>query len=125
MPIRVELTDDAIEDLRERHREGTLPAFLAKLVRLEDVGEDAGVPLGGELTGFRKIVVGDRTWRVIFRMNPAETIATVWVLGNRADAECYALAARRLTALQGRNPATASLAQALVQLLTGKRPRRR
>lgn len=73
MPVRVELTDDAVNDLRDRYRDGTLPVCLAKLVRLEDVGEAAGVPLGGELTGFRKIVVGDRTWRVIFRMNPGRT----------------------------------------------------
>lgn len=124
MPVRVELTDDAVEDLRQRQRDGILPAFLAKLIRLEEVGEDAGLPLGGELTGFRKMVVGDRTWRIIFRMNPSRTVATVWVLGDRADEECYQLAARRVAALRGDNPATTSLAQALAQLLAGKRPRR-
>lgn len=121
MPVRVELTDDAVQDLRERLGDGTLPAFLARLIRLEDVGEAAGLPLGGELTGLRKVVVGDRAWRIIFRMSPDRTVATVWVLGDRADEECYRLAARRVAALGATDPATASLAQALAQLLTRKR----
>ena len=120
MPVRVELTEDAVEDLVDRQRDGTLRPFLAKLVRLEDVGESAGVPLGGQLTGFRKIVVGDRTWRVIFRMNAEKTVATVWVLGDRADEECYAIAARRLAAVRG-DATTQSLAQALAQILTRKK----
>ena len=83
---------------------------LSKLLRLEEVGKDTGQPLGGPLTGWRKIVVGDRNWRIIFTVNPEETIATVAVIGDRADAECYAIAQRRVQALAKTQPQAASQA---------------
>ena len=57
MPIRVELIDEAIADLVRYAESGNLPLFLKKLLRLEEVGKDAGQSLGGNLTGWRKIVV--------------------------------------------------------------------
>jgi mRNA interferase RelE/StbE len=97
----------------------------AKLVRLEEEGPQVGQPLRGDLQGFRKIVVGDRDWRIIFRTNPAETVATVWVIGDRADSECYGEAVRRVTALGQRQPEVASLAAAIVRILQEQRERRR
>ena len=44
MPVRVELIDEAVEDLARYADTGSLPEFLKKLIRLEEVGEDAGVP---------------------------------------------------------------------------------
>jgi mRNA interferase RelE/StbE len=84
VPIRVELTSEALDDLERYVRSGNLERFLAKLVRLEADGPQVGQPLRGELHGFRKIVVGDRDWRIIFRTDAAETVATVWVIGDRA-----------------------------------------
>ena len=66
MPVRVELMAEAFADLVRYAQTGNLPLFLKKLIRLEDVGRDAGLPLGRGLTGWRKIVVGDRNWRIIF-----------------------------------------------------------
>ena len=60
-----------------------LEVFFAKLVRLEEVGKDAGQPLGGPMADRRKIVVGDRNRRIIFTMNEDETVARVWVIGDR------------------------------------------
>ena len=70
MPVRVELIDEAAEDLARYVQSGNLPLFLKKLIRLEEVGENAGLPLGRGLTGWRKIIVGDRDWRIIFTVNP-------------------------------------------------------
>ncbi len=116
MPIRVELIDEAVDDLLRYAHSGNLRQFLAKLIRLEDIGKDAGLPLGGSLAGWRKIVVGDRDWRIVFTMNAAETVATVWVIGDREDAQCYQEATRRLTALGKEHAPAASLAAVLFKL---------
>lgn len=44
MPIRVELTDEAVADLVRYAETDVFPRLLAKLVRLEDVGKDASPP---------------------------------------------------------------------------------
>lgn len=116
MPVRVELIDEAVEDLARYAETGNLPLFLKKLLRLEEIGKDAGLALGGGLTGWRKIVVGDRTWRIIFTINPEETVATVWVVGDRDDAECYDDAERRVRAQGKAQPHAASLAAVMFQL---------
>ncbi len=130
MPIRGELIDDAIADLKGYAAAGNLSQFFKKFIRLEEVGKDAGLPLGGGLTGWRKIVVGDRNWRILFTMNPEETIATVWVIGDRDDAECYQVAQHRLQAMNDMQPQAASLAAVLVEIgemqrTTKKRKRQR
>ena len=95
MPIRVELRPEAVDDLLGYAATGNLPLFFKKLLRLEAVGNDAGLPLGRGLTGWRKIVVGDRTWRIVFKPDPAETVATIWVIGDRDDNACYEEALRQ------------------------------
>ena len=116
MPIRVELIDEAVEDLTRYAETGNLPLFLTKLIRLEEAGKDAGLPLGRGLTGWRKIVVGDRNWRIIFTTDPAETVATVWVIGDRDDAACYEEAQHRVRALGKVQPQAASLAAVMFQI---------
>ena len=116
MAVRVELIDEAVEDLARYAATGNLPLFLKKLIRLEEVGKDAGLPLGRGLAGWRKIVVGDRNWRIVFTMNPEETVATVWVIGDRDDAACYQEAERRVRALAKTQPEAASLAAVMFQL---------
>ena len=116
MPVRVELIAEAVEDLAGYMETAIFPHLLAKLVRLEEVGKDAGVPLSRNLTGWRKIVVGDRAWRIIFTTNPAETTATVWVIGDRDDAACYEAAARRVETLPKDQAQKTSLAAAMYQL---------
>jgi mRNA interferase RelE/StbE len=116
MPVRVELIDDAVDDLLRYAESGNLPLFLKKLLRLEDVGAEAGQPLGGGLTGWRKIVVGDRNWRIIFTTDVEETVATVWVIGDRDDSVCYAEAQRRVAALGKGHPGAATLASVMFQL---------
>lgn len=116
MPVRVELIDEAVADLRRDAASGNLPLFLKKLIRLEEAGKEAGLPLGWDLPGWRKIIVGDRTWRIIFTLDPEETVATVWVIGDRDDAACYRDAERRVRALGKTQPAAMSLAATMFQL---------
>lgn len=116
MPVRAELIDEAADDLARYAATGSLPLFLKKQLRLEEVGKDAGLPLGRGLTGWRKIVVGDRDWRILFTVDDAETVATVWVIGDRDDAACYAEAVRRVRSLATSRPDVASLASVMFQI---------
>jgi mRNA interferase RelE/StbE len=125
MPVRVELIDEAVEDLLRYRESNVFLRLLATLVRLEEVGKEAGLPLGRGLTGWRKIVVGDRNWRIVFTTNYEESIATVWVIGDREDSACYAEAQRRIEALPKDQPQAASLAAAMFQLSRAPRPSRR
>lgn len=56
---------------------------------------EAGKEIRGGLIGFRKIVVGDRDRRVVWRVPHDETgrtvvdVAEVWAVGARSDAEDY------------------------------------
>ena len=126
MPIRVQLTTDARDDLRRYAQSGNIRVFLQKLIRLEENGRTAGQPLGRGLSGFYKIVVGDRDWRIIFTIDPADTIATVVVIGDRADAICYQQTQKRLAALDPQTSEVASLAAAMLELpqLQKKGPRK-
>lgn len=124
MPVRVELIDEAISDLARYASSGNLALFLKKLLRLEEVGEDAGLPLGRGLTGWRKIIVGDRDWRIVFTTNSDDTTATVWVIGDRSDAACYEEAGRRIAAYGTGQPHVASLAAAILQVTEIARTRR-
>jgi len=95
----VQLTSDAREDLRDldgSNRKRVLKA----LKKLETEPEKRGEPLGsralGNLTMFRKLVVGDREIRVIYRVEPDGNVVVVWVIAERADDACYELAVSRL-----------------------------
>lgn len=95
----VVLTDDAVEDLREL--DGSARKLVGKaLKKLEASPEQRGEPLGsrsgGNLTTFRKLVVGDRDYRIVYRIEQDGTVVVVWVIGKRADEECYTLACSRL-----------------------------
>lgn len=116
MPVRVELIEEAAQDLLRYAESGKLDLFLAKLVLIERAGKQAGQPLGGPLSGWRRIVVGDRDWRIIFTVNRAETVATVCVIGNRGDAECYEQATARVRELGSEHPVGESLAAIMLKL---------
>lgn len=116
MSVRVELIREAVEDLKRYVEAGNVALFLRKLIRLEEVGRDTGLPLSRDLSGWRKIVVGDRNWRIIFTMEHNDTVARVWVIGDRDDADCYRQAQRRIRAIGSSNPDAISLAATMFQL---------
>lgn len=114
--VEVLFTDAAIDDLRKLGPD-TAPKILKKIVRLLD-SPQAGYPLGGELTGFRKLVVGRNTWRVVYRVVDQQTIeiCEIWAIGARADSEVYAEATARIVAAAGRLPEFSKLSAVVEKL---------
>jgi mRNA interferase RelE/StbE len=117
---RVELTDDALEDLRDLDN-AARKIILKALRKLERAPNQLGQPLGsrpsGNLTGFHKLVVGRKTYRIIYLVHddysvhddtePDDaTIVVVWVIAERADSQAYELAVARLKGIARRDLAT-------------------
>jgi len=96
---QVLLTDDARDDLR-RLDGGARRQVLKALRKLEDEPSAQGAPLGrrsgGDLTTFRKLVVGDQDYRVVYRVEADGNVVVVWVVGRRADGAVYGTAVARL-----------------------------
>lgn len=93
------LTEDAREDLHDL--DGAARVIVLKgLKKLQTEPEKRGSPLGsklsGNLTTFRKLVVGDREYRIVYRVDPDGSVVVVWVIGRRSDEEVYHLAMSRL-----------------------------
>lgn len=92
----VRLTEDAVADL---HRLGKKdPHFVRTMFKkmlLLERSPNAGDPLLGASIGFRKLVVGDRHWRIVWRVTedtagtPILDISEVWAVGVRSDSEIY------------------------------------
>lgn len=112
----ITFTDAAIDDLR-RIGPDAVPKVLKKVLPLADDAM-AGYPLGGELTGFRKLVVGRNTWRIVYRItdDKAIEICEVWAVGARADAEVYDEAAARVRNAVGERPELSRLGDVLERL---------
>jgi mRNA interferase RelE/StbE len=125
MPVRVELLDEAVTDLMKLAEGGNLRLFLKKLVEIENNGATAGSPLGKHLMGWRKITVGNRNWRIVFRVNTATNVATVCVIGDREDEECYHEASRRAKEVANGDTDTVSLAEGMLELVGNRKARRR
>lgn len=116
------LTEPAVEDL---HRLDGAPLIWAlKKMLLLETDPLAGEPLLGSLIGYRKLVVGNRDWRIVWRSTTDERgtitieVAEVWAVGARSDSEVYNEMTQRVATL-GDIPIRRSLAAILDQL--GKR----
>lgn len=122
MPVRVELLDDAVVDLARQAESGKLKLFFKKLLEIEQKGAEAGEPLGRDLVGWRKITVGNRNWRIVFRVDRDEAVATVCVIGDREDGICYEEAKRRADRAQDND--AASLAESMMTLFGSRKERK-
>lgn len=122
MPVRVELLDDPVADLAKLAEGGKLKLFFRKLVEMEQKGLGAGEPLGRDLVGWRKVTVGNRNWRIVFRVDREEEVATVCVIGDREDGVCYEEAKRRADKAQ--NNDAASLAESMMTLFGSRKERK-
>ncbi|MEV4130303.1 type II toxin-antitoxin system RelE/ParE family toxin [Nocardia sp. NPDC049707] len=114
--VEVLFTDAAIDDLRKLGPDA-VPKVLKKVLLLLD-SPRAGYPLGGELTGFRKLVVGRNTWRIVYRAVDQQTIeiCEIWTIGARADSEVYAEATARIIAAASRLPEFSKLGEVVERL---------
>jgi mRNA interferase RelE/StbE len=122
LAVRVQLLDDALADLIKLSESGKLRSFLKKLVEIEQKGSRAGVPLARNLTSWRKLTVGDRNWRIVFRVSPDETVATICVIGDREDEACYHEAQKRAVDID--DAETVSLAEAMMDLHGSRKERK-
>lgn len=109
-------TDAAIDDLR-RLGPDVVPKVLKKIQILLG-NPEAGHPLGGELTGFRKLVVGRNHWRIVYRITAdgAVEVCEVWCVGVRSDAEVYAEASARVASMTEEDSTLARLADVIGRL---------
>lgn len=123
MPVRVELLDEAVVDLAGLVEGGHQKQFFRKLLYIEEHGSKAGEPLMRELAGWRKVIVGNRDWRIVFRVDNDERVATVCVIGNREDGECYEEAKRR--ADDAENAEASSLAESMLDLYGSRKDRKK
>jgi mRNA interferase RelE/StbE len=114
--IEITFTDAAIDDLRKIGPDA-VPKVLKKVLLLLD-SPTAGYPLGGDLIGFRKLVVGHNTWRIAYRVVDDKTveICEVWAIGARADAEVYAEATARVKNAASERPEFRKLADVVQRL---------
>ena len=92
----VRLIEPAVDDLRRLLRKDPqIVRWALKKMLLLERDPHAGVPLHGALAGYRKLVVGDRDWRIVWRVSRDEQgvalvdVAEVWAVGARSDAEVY------------------------------------
>jgi mRNA interferase RelE/StbE len=122
LPVRVEIIDDAVADLAKHAESGKLKAFFSKLLEIEQKGSGAGEPLGRDLVGWRKVTVGNRDWRIVFRVDKREEVGTICVIGNREDAACYEEAKRRVDKAQDAD--AASLAESMMALWGSRKERK-
>ncbi len=123
MPVRVELIDEAVVDLVGLAESGKLKQFFKKLIEIEARGSKAGEPLGRKLVGWRKATVGNRNWRIVFRVDPDETVATICVIGDREDSACYEEAHRR--AAEVKDADAISLAESMMSVLGNRKQRKK
>jgi mRNA interferase RelE/StbE len=93
------MTEDAIDDLQDLDGAVRLQVFKA-LLKLETSPDQRGAPLGsnlgGNLTGFRKLIVGRKDYRIVYRVEDDGTASVVMVIARRSDNEAYELALARV-----------------------------
>jgi mRNA interferase RelE/StbE len=117
---RVVFTDAALDDLR-RIGPDTVPRVLKKMLLLER-DPRAGMPLGDELTGFRKLVVGRNTWRIVYRIqtdggrSTVVEVCEIWAVGARRDSEVFAEAVERVRAAVDTRPEIVPLLDVVARL---------
>lgn len=117
--VVIRLIDPALEDLNNLDPQARRWALKKMLLFERD--PEAGAPLRGSLAGFRKIVVGDRHWRIIWRVTNDQSghiivdVAEIWAVGARTDGEVYDEMRTRLATLR-ENTSTIPLADAIERL---------
>ena len=120
--VVVRLTEPAFNDLKDLLRADPqiVRWALKKMIHLEK-NPEAGELLHGALIGWRKLVVGDRDWRVVWRVTHDQhdtiivDVAEVWAIGARSDGAVYAEMTERAKNLPS-GPRTLALAEVIERL---------
>lgn len=97
------LTDPAVADLQRLN--GAPLVWALKKMLLLQTDPQAGEPLLGSLIGYRKLVVGNRDWRIVRRVSTDQRgaltveVAEVWAVGARSDSDVYTEMTQRVASL--------------------------
>jgi mRNA interferase RelE/StbE len=120
--VEVRLTTPAFGDLERLARlDPQIVRWALKKMLLIERDPFAGETLRGKLTGWRKLVVGDRDWRVVWRVVAEDTdtitvdVGEVWAAGARSDHEVYDEMTARVARMK-KSPATVALAEVIERL---------
>jgi len=118
----VRLTGPAVDDLRRLvAKDPQIVRTALKKMLLLERDPNAGEPLLGSLIGWRKLVVGNNHWRIVWKVTSdgdgavTITISEVWAVGARSDAEVYAEMSSRV-AEAARHHGTTALTEVLALL---------
>lgn len=118
----VRLTAPALEDLeRLLKKDPQIVRWALKKMILLERDPEAGEPLLGQLIGWRKLTVGDRDWRIVWRVTADDagtvtiTIAEVWAIGARSEAAVYDEMNARVAQAE-QTPSTTALAEVIALL---------
>ena len=71
------------------------PRVEAALLKLTTDPQLRGYPLGGNLAGFRSLVVGKKKIRIVFKVISDQVVVFVIAIGHRRNDEVYLKAATR------------------------------
>lgn len=117
--VVVRLTEPALDDLtRLAQKDPPAVRWCFKKMLLLERNPEAGEPLVGGLIQFRKLTVGDRHWRIVWRVTHDAVgdvyldVAEVWAAGARNDDEVYDEMTERIASL-GDSPVARTLADVL------------
>jgi len=120
--VVVGLKEPAFDDLQALMRlDPQIVRWALKKMLLLERDPEAGEPLHGALIGWRKLVVGDRDWRFVWRSTHDDAgtivvdVAEVWAVGARSDAAVYAEMTSRVRTLPA-SPATLALTEVIERL---------
>lgn len=96
----IEVTDDALEDLR-RLDGAPRKAALAKMLKMQDSRDPAqmGKPLTPPLAGSMRLTFLKKAYRIIYKVDSASSVCTIWVVGARKDDAVYREAEARVSSL--------------------------
>jgi mRNA interferase RelE/StbE len=117
MTSTVRLLPEAADDVRTL--DGSARALVLKALKKPETSPDSrGTPLGSrsnaqsDLTGFRKLIVGNRDYRDVYEVKQGGAVVVVWVVGKRADDEVYKIAQARVATCA--DPAKRAILQAIL-----------
>ncbi len=115
-PPNIMFINDAIDDLRRIGPDAAVQAVKKLGHLLDDVM--VGPPLGGDLTGYRKLVVGPKTWRIVYCVDDSNeiVICEIWAVGPRANDEVYREAAARVAKAASDDPSLVPLVDVVERL---------
>ena len=97
--MKVELFDLATIDF-ESFDNSAKQAILHGLRKLENEPQKRGLMLSGNLHPLRRLVVGKKQIRILFRVYENRELCRIVAIGARRDDEVYKIAAERLAKLE-------------------------